>query len=92
MKKVVRLNERQLTSLIKKVIMENPARGFLNNNQQYCDPEDKKPSSGRPLCTEVSITSGNLLAMGDMAFIQYTGEGNCPKLCKVANNTAITLA
>jgi len=85
MKKVVRLNERQLTSLIKKVIVENtPPR------PQMCVAE--KPDSGRPLCAEVSITSGNLLAMGDMAFIQYKDSANCPKLCKVANNTAITLA
>lgn len=85
MKKVVRLNERQLTGLIKKVIMENAPQGG-----QMCKAD--KPDSGRPNCTEVSITSGNLLAMGDIAFIQYKDEANCPKLCKVANNTTITLA
>ena len=85
MKKVVRLNERQLTGLIKKVIMENAPQGG-----QMCKAD--KPDSGRPNCTEVSITSGNLLAMGDIAFIQYKDEANCPKLCKVENNTAITLA
>ena len=57
-----------------------------------CKAEDAKPGAGRPDCTKVGIKSGKLLVMGEEAFIHYIGEGNCPKKCKVKNNTDITLA
>jgi hypothetical protein len=82
MKKVIRLNEGDLARIVKKVIKEN----------NMCSAEDSKPSNQRPLCAEVSIKSGMLLAMGDMAFIQYNDEKNCPKLCRVENQTTISLA
>ena len=84
MKRVVRLNERDLTKLIKRVIVENAP----TNNM--CVAE--KAESSRPLCTEVNINSGNLLAMGDQAFLQYKDQANCPKLCKVADKAMVTLS
>ena len=82
MKKIIRLNESDLARIVKKVIKEN----------NMCSPEDSKPSNQRPLCTEIPIKSGMLLAMGDIAFIQYKDESNCPKLCRVENQTTISLA
>ena len=82
MKKIIRLTESDLASIVKKVIKEE--------SQNMCVAD--KPDSGRPLCSEVGITSGKLMAMGDIAFISYTDDANCPKLCKVENNTSVTIA
>jgi|LauGreDrversion4_2_1035121.scaffolds.fasta_scaffold1338498_2 hypothetical protein len=82
MKKVIRLSERDLANLVRRVVKEN----------QMCSPNDSKPSSDRPLCSEEGIKEGNLLVMGDEAYVQYTDEANCPKLCRVPNETKITFA
>jgi len=82
MKKTIRLTESDLANLVKRVIKEQ------SENMCVADKAD----SQRPLCSDEGITSGNLLAMGDMAFIQYKDEANCPKLCRVENNTSVTIA
>ncbi len=87
MKKVIRLSERDLANLVRRVVKEN----------QMCSPNDNKPSSDRPLCSEEGIKEGNLLVMVDeknepKAYVQYTDEANCPKLCRVPNDTKITFA
>ena len=80
MKKVIKLSESDLTRIVKRVIKEN----------EMCVAD--KPDSSRPLCSEVNVDSGNLLAMGDQAFLQYKDEANCPKLCKVADKTLVTIS
>ena len=85
MKKVVRLNERELTRLIKNIVLENPV-----GVGQMCVKDT--PNKSRPLCSELSVGSGNLLAMGDTAFLQYKDNANCPKLCRVNNNTPVTIS
>ncbi len=82
MKKVIRLSERDLANLVRRVVKEN----------QMCSPNDNKPSSDRPLCSEEGIKEGKLLVKGDEAYLQYTDEANCPKLCIVPNETKITFA
>jgi hypothetical protein len=82
MKKVIRLSERDLANLVRKVVKEN----------QMCSSNDSKPSPNRPLCSEEGVTGGNLLVMADEAYVQYTDEANCPKLCRVPNKTKITFA
>lgn len=77
-----RLMESKINNLIKRIVKED------SNNMCVAD----KPDAGRPLCSEVNISSGNLMAMGDQAFLQYKDEANCPKLCKVENNTSVTIA
>lgn len=85
MKKVVRLNERELTRLIKNIVMENAPGGG-----QMCVKDT--PDKSRPLCSELSVGSGNLLVMSDTAFLQYKDNANCPKLCRVINNTPVTIS
>lgn len=85
MKKVVRLNERELTRLIKNIVMENTPEGG-----QMCVKDT--PDKSRPLCSELSVGSGNLLVMGNTAFLQYKDNANCPKLCRVIDNTPVTIS
>lgn len=89
MKRVVRLNERDLTKLIKRVIVENAP----TNNMCVAEKAD----SGRPNCTKVGVKSGKLIVTGDergggMAFLMYKDKDNCPKLCMVANETMVELS
>lgn len=93
MKKVVRLNERELTRLIKNIVMENAPGGG-----QMCKAEDAKPGAGRPTCEQKGVTSGKLFAditndKKAVMFLSYTNkETGCPSICKVNNNTPVTIS
>jgi|688.fasta_scaffold1979751_1 hypothetical protein len=81
MKRLVRLGERDLSRIVRKVIME-----------QSCSAEDQKPSAGRPQCSEAGVTSGKIISLGELMFLHYRDEANCPKLCSVNQETQVTLS
>ena len=81
MKRLVRLGERDLSRIVRKVIME-----------QSCSAEDQKPSSDRPLCTESGVSGGKIISFGNDMFLHYKDDSNCPKLCKVNQETTVTLS
>ncbi len=86
--KTIKLNERELTRLIRNVVMEQPSR--FTQEEQKC--LKNMPDLSRPVCSTIGIKSGRIFASTSTIFLQYLDESNCPKLCRVGNDTKVTIS
>ena len=83
MKKTVRLTELDLSRIVRRVIKEEG---------EMCSSKDQKPSTERPLCSSENVSNGKIISFGEEMFLQYKDDANCPKLCRVEQETTVTIS
>lgn len=81
-KRIVRLNERELTQLIKSVILEQPAAPAAPTGT---DSEKCVKQTSQPNCSEFELakTIGGKIFNTDGRVVMMVMENGCPKLCRV---------
>lgn len=83
-KRIVRLNERELTQLIKSVILEQPTAApttATGNDSQKCEKQTSQPN-----CSEfepAKTIGGRIFNTDGRVVMMVKDESGCPKLCRV---------
>jgi hypothetical protein len=97
-KKIVRLNERELTQLIKSVIKESPMNDEGGKGLGAIIPGDEKckKQTSQPNCSEFEparTVGGKIFNVeGRGVVMMVTDESGCPKLCRVGGKELYKLS
>lgn len=93
-KRILRLNESELTQLIKTVIMENPV-GMANpasaGNKGTCS----KPTQPKSECVSNQMAKekgGRIFEVNGSVVMMVKGADGCPELCRVGDKEIYKLA